>query len=546
MKKMMVVLASVAVSALAWAKGVEQISVVENEIATISVPFGITSYLPSNRDVVRIEELSGTSLRITALRRGRCDLEVRGDKDLSQKYEITVLGDLATTLDNLMSELDSVQEVRTRVVGDFIRIDGEISSIQKWEYLMKVLRNYPGVVRNFAVFSPGPDVMLRLKDTLQEAGFTVVFQALGKDRKTWPANEIALVLNKQTQILTVQGRVYTPDRQAKVLDCLSTERWLALDLKPADGKDESEFRIRTQFDVFVDKPQIRVSLAYVAIGDEDVKKIGNPNAGSWENGIASIGSSLGSAIGIARERTATSGWSTTRTGKNAASVGASLDVVGKFLRKNGITKISDTGYTVMESWSKEGASFKSGGTVYAKTMQISGGGGNSMIMGNSTLEKIPYGFNLSTTGGLVPEGDSVDMTIDFEYSSVAQNDYEDYELLEKKSKQKLVLPLGRTTFLGGIKMIDENRISPSGLPFLRNTPILNWFVAESGTELNDKRLVIMICPEIVDNTREGNLETQAEIDVPVVTEGAKTTEQREDEKRPHEGGMWNPLNWFVF
>ena len=543
MRKPMVMLAACALSLMASAKGVEQVSIVENEIATINVPFGITSYLPSNMDVVRIEEVSGTSLRITALRRGRCDLDVRGDKDLSQKYEITVLGDLATTLDALNSELDQVQEVRARVIGDFIRVDGEVGSIQKWEYLQKVLRNYPGVVRNFATFSPGPDVMLRLKETLQEAGFTVVFQSLGKERKAWPANQIALALNKHTRIMAVQGRVYTPEQAAKVAECLTTERWLTTDVKPTtDARGEDDGRIRAQFDVFVDRPQIRVSVAYMAIGDEDVKKIGNAPAALGDGAFNMIGA-LSSAIGIGRDR----GGPTWRAGSHAASIGASLDITSRFLRKNGITRISDTGYTVMESWDKDGASFKSGGTVYAKTMQISGaGGGGNVVMGNGTLEKIPYGFQLSTKGGLVREGDAVDLAVDFEYSSVSQNDYEDYELLEKKSKQKVVLPLGRTTFLSGIKMLDENRVSPSGVPFLRSTPILNWFVADSGTEINDKKLVIMICPEIVDNTKDGTLEVEREINIPVPAEGAKSTEQREDEKRPFAGGLWNPLNWFVY
>ena len=32
--------------------------------------------------------------------------------------------------------------------------------------------------------------------------------------------------------------------------------------------------------------------------------------------------------------------------------------------------------------------------------------------------------------------------------------------------------------------------------------MLNWFVADSGKEVSDRRLVIMICPEIVDNTQD--------------------------------------------
>lgn len=545
MKKLMIALAAGLVSVLATAKGIEQISVVENEMTTIAVPFGITSYLPSNMDVVRIEEVDGTTLRITALRRGRCDLDVRGDKELSQKYEITVLGDLATTLDTLNSELDTVQEVRARVVGDFIRIDGEISSIQKWEYLQKVLRNYPGVVRNFAIFSPGPDVMLRLKETLQDAGFSVVFQSLGKDRKAWPANQIALVLNKQTQMMTIQGRVYTPEQKAKVAECLSTERWLTLDLKPAEEKaTDDEYRIRGQLDVFFDRPQIRVSVAYMAISDKDLKEIGNANAqgGSPLNliGGAELFGALSKVRGMLGEREGT-----LRPRGGSVSLDAPLEFVTRFFKKNNIERVSDTGYTVLESWDKDGAKFKSGGTKY---FSVSG-------LNSGDLKDVEYGFMLSTIGGVSADGSSLDAKIDFEISSfgditvVQGNDGQaqyNIDKLENKTSQKLMLALGRTTFLGGVKMLDEKRLSPSGIPFIRNTPLLNWFVADSNNELNDNRLVIMVCPEIVDNTKDGTFEVDKEINIPVPTEGAKTTEQREDEKRPFSGGLWNPLNWFAF
>ena len=73
------------------AKEIEQISVVENETVTIAAPFAVKSFAPSNKDVARVEALGGTMLRVTALRRGRCDLDVSGDNGLSQKYEITVV-----------------------------------------------------------------------------------------------------------------------------------------------------------------------------------------------------------------------------------------------------------------------------------------------------------------------------------------------------------------------------------------------------------------------------------------------------------------------
>ena len=540
MKKLLAMaLAAAATFGVALAAGVEQVSLVENEITTINLPFGIKGYSPSNKDVVRIDAIGDTSLRLTAMKRGRCDLEVRGDKDLMQKYEITVLGDLATELETLTSELDKVQEVSARIVGNSIRVDGEISSIQKWEYLVKVLRNYGGKVRNFVTFCPGPEVLLRMKETLQQADFDVVFQPLGKDRKAWKANTIALALNKQTRIMTVQGRVYTPERQLQVMQCLSSEKWLSLDLDAAKQQaaslGEEDYRIRGMVDVFVDRPQIRIGLAYMAIGDTDIQRIGNPDApgGSVLN-VQGLAQSLGQLF---RDGARDSiGGGQRRSSAHTVGYGASVEVLARFFKNNGITRVSNTGYTVMESWDKDGASFKSGGKIYKEVSGLNAG----------DLKEIEYGFMLKTQGGVVGDGDAVDMNIDFEMSRPVGYTMQDFAVSEDKTKQKLVLPLGKTTFIGGVKMLDENRTSPSGLPFLRNTPLLNWFVADSGNDLNDNRLVIMICPEIIDNSTGEKIDTVKEVDIPVTTEGAKTTEQREDEKRPFAGGLWNPLNWFAF
>ena len=101
-----------------------------------------------------------------------------------------------------------------------------------------------------------------------------------------------------------------------------------------------------------------------------------------------------------------------------------------------------------------------------------------------------------------------------------------------------------------MKLLQEDRISPSGIPYLRNTPLLSWFVSDSGHDISDRRLVFMVCPELIDNTTGEKINTKAEIDLPVTVEGAKTTEQREKEtlekQYPFGGGLWNPLNWFVF
>ena len=158
----------VAAAAAMFAMADEEVTMVEKEITQITVPFGIRSYIPSNKDVVRIEKISDTSLRITALKTGRCDIEVRGDMEMTQKFQISVGGDLPKLLDTLQRELESVPEVHARILGESIRIDGEIKSIKKWNYLMKVIKGYPSI-RNFAEFTPGDDILVRMKESLRQS-----------------------------------------------------------------------------------------------------------------------------------------------------------------------------------------------------------------------------------------------------------------------------------------------------------------------------------------------------------------------------------------
>ena len=106
---------------------------------------------------------------------------------------------LASVLELLTQDLDTVPEVHAEVRGNFIRIDGEVNNIAKWEYLVKVISAYEDVVKNFVKFYPGPETLKRLKETLEQADFKVQFQRLQGDPKTWPFRTVALELNKNTR-----------------------------------------------------------------------------------------------------------------------------------------------------------------------------------------------------------------------------------------------------------------------------------------------------------------------------------------------------------
>jgi len=510
----------------AHAKEIEQISVVENESITITAPFAVKSFAPSNKDVAKIEALGGTSLRVTALRRGRCDLDVSGDNGLTQKYEITVVGDLASALETLTMDLDSVPEVRAEIRGNFIRLDGEVSSIQKWEYLTKVISNYGNSIKNFAKFYPGPEMLLRLKDTFEQAGFAVQFKRLPPEPKSWPFKTVALDLNKKTRVLCVQARMLNDSDRRRILSILKGEQWLAVNLdddmkKPADlPADKAPYMISLLNELYMDKSPIRLSVAYMAIGEKDVRSFGDPqNQGPVLNGVFQTIQGLLHGQG---------------NHGNVATLNLGLDGMIRLMAENGINRMSDKGYTMFENWDEKGARFKSGGSVFVRIVSRD----------VAEMKELPYGFEVKTKGGLVsPESVSLDM--DISISSIQKYDTgEDIDKKEDVTQQRIQCALGKTTLLSGFgELVDDQALR--GFPVLRNTPIIKWFVGEDGKELSDRRLVIMVCPEIIDPSQGGNLNVDNDISIPVQREGAKTTDQRIEERKPF-SGFWYWLNWFTF
>ena len=519
MKKLIMTLVAASAALIGWAD--EEISLVETEMTQVTVPFGIKGYMPSNKDVVRIEKTSDSALRLTALKVGRCDLEVSGDNDLSQKFQITVRPPLAYELKNLQRELERVPEVHCTIVGDTIRIDGEVKSIKKWNYMMKVIKGY-GKVRNFAEFTPGPEILLRMKESLQQSGFEVVFERHAGEAESWKANCVALEYSKVNRTMTVQAKVYTPEQKAKILTCLKSEqRWLVIDETDKEAFDD-EIQIKGNIQVVVAKPVIRLSVAYMAIGEREAQMVGNPGAAAG-NGVLNVGGVFQTLQNLLHGG---------GNHGNVASLNANLDVTARFLKGNGLSRISDVGYTLMESWDENGARFKSGGTRFVKVAGADA----------ADLKEIPYGFEIKAKGGMT---DDANMAIDFDFgvSTIIPTGDDTYDRKEDISKQKITCPIGRTTLIGGFKDIVDKNTPPSGLPFLRSTPIINWFVAESGKEFEEKKLVMMVCPEIVDNTQDVKPDLNREINIPVQKIASQSTDQTLDERKPFRG-FWSWLNWF--
>ena len=497
---------------LAFAASVDLVSVIEGETSSVVAPFEVLRYVPSNKDVVGIEVIGGTTMRLTGLKRGTCTLNVTGLGGLSQVYEVSVVGNLALELDLIQQDLDTLPEVRAEVRGGAIRLDGEISSIAKWEYYAKVVEAHRGAVADFVRFSPGPELVLRLRDLFDGAGFATVTNRFETDTATWPFDTVAVTRNDESRTISLQAAFLDKDRLAKAESIITSIPWLA---KPGAKQQSRVFTLLDEMRVA--NPIIRLGVAYLAISDAEASRLGGANPLKVGGHFAYLGDVFRGDNRVTRTST----------------VQADIESLATFSAQNKIGRISDIAYLAFESWDKDGGMFKSGGTVYFKVEAAMA----------ADLKEVEYGFVVNVKGGLVTEK-KTKLSLDIEISKPEKSEVGDVDKHEEHTKQTLTCPLGHTLAIGGFGELDDSTDN-EGVPFVRHIPVVKWFFGSDGDDMKHRRLVILVSPEIVDIGTVGTLDVDRRLTEPVKTDSAKTPREIEEERKPY-GGWLYWLNWFLY
>ena len=103
--------------------------------------------------------------------------------------------------------------------------------------------------------------------------------------------------------------------------------------------------------------------------------------------------------------------------------------------------------------------------------------------------------------------------------------------------------LDKTIVVAGSKKIAQDT-SKSGLPVLRNTPVLKWFVSEDRDSTTETRLLILACPRLVKSNPDVQIEIPLDQETAGTLRDAQTDNKvREEENKKHSGWL-NWLNWF--
>ena len=107
----------------------------------------------------------------------------------------------------------------------------------------------------------------------------------------------------------------------------------------------------------------------------------------------------------------------------------------------------------------------------------------------------------------------------------------------------MLCDLDKTIVVAGSKKIAQDT-GKSGLPVLRNTPVLKWFVAEDKDSTTETRLLILACPRLMKYNPDVQIDIPLEMETTQTYEDAKKdNKDRQEEEKKHSGWL-NWLNWF--
>ena len=482
----------------------EKINMIIGSTKSIQVPFIIDSYkiVPAKTDVIKVE-VSESHVQIMASAIGEVTLLVSGG-GMKKDYTVSVRSNLAKTLRKLRSDLDTLTELDISTNEDQIVIRGVITNPEHWEHLMKVLPNYTGKCVNFATFKPSAETVLGLKKMLIEAGYAFNAQGENKTGK--------LTMSMSADAVVISGEMYSQKDVDRIKQLLATQTWLAIGGKT----DASAGKVQGIVNLSVIESVLQVDIVYVGISTSDSKSVGS-------NSIPVGNFSASGLYDLVAGK-----------GNGSAVINGNMNSTVKFLAANGVSRTYHAGHVSFANNDPQGGTLHTGGTVYVKVNGVE----------NGSLQNIEFGLKIKVNGGLVSPS-RAKLTLDLKNSALLGSDNNSYTLSEDSTKQTVFCDLEKTIVIAGSNKIAQDT-SKSGLPVLRNTPVLKWFVSEDRDTQSEIKLLVLACPRLV----KFNPDVQINIPLDVTTAPVYRDAKRDNVVRQEEGkryrGWLGWLNWFAW
>jgi len=488
----------------AVAADAEGVAVTVGKMELVNVPFPVQGFRVADPAVAKVETMGPQQLRVMGLAAGATDLQVTGEGNVSALFTITVAENINAVLAAVKRDLDTVPEVDVAINLGRVLIKGEVSNIAHWNYLQKVAALYKGSVENLASFQPTPEVMLSLKSSLEKAGVKVVGAEVEPGALTPGSVSLKLAGNN----IFVSGLVYSQKERDLIQRVIEAQNWIVVKKSGEDkkaGAAATEGAVYAVIDLNIVPTMIEMDVMFVGVTEEEERQIGVNLA---KAGLVSLNSASAAFQGNLDNK------SSGLTG--TYSINSGLQGALKFFAGSGPGRFQTAGHMTFKNDSPEWRTYHSGGTLKVRVV--------TRVV--ASLQGIDYGLIMKVKGGLMDATTSaVDFNLELSYPLPIGTDW---DLKRDRIETTVNCPLGQTMVLGGMKSLLEQS-SHEGVPYLRSVPVLSWIFSEDNTIRGDKKVLILISPQIAGKTTESK--PVSEMTLPTVQEAEQPVKERKIEQR---------------
>jgi len=358
-----------------------------------------------------------------------------------------------------------------------VRVVGEIVDVSDWSLYRRVVKRYSGVISDYVVFRPGPQLIDSLRQQITSLGFEF-------EKTAAPEKPGVVALAYEAGTLRLEGWFLSQADVDSVRAVVATRSWLSTEPEPADGRVPCELRLKV-----VDR-LIDVGVVFVQVTKKDAEKFGNLATSKGKildfHSIAQFSKAF-------KDFVPTVGGSGEGEGNGGyVRVSSSLDAVLQASAESGMFVARSSGHTTLDTNDMDKRSkFHKGGKMILKISgEVSGG----------DIEEVEYGFTIDCLGKFLRK-DELALDLKLEQSSKPEQEANstDYDQKKIDLNTHITCRLGQTVILSGAHETSDNEKGPSGWMFLRKVPVLSWFFAEGSEQRSDEHLLILVSPTLLDS-----------------------------------------------
>lgn len=448
---------------------------------------------------------------------------------------VEVVDDLDEVLDSLQKELDGFDDLQFLKGKSTIRVRGTISDPVKWREFKEVLgyKEFKGKVESRVQMGVSDNTLDDLRRDLEADGVPLC----PKGARPEPGQ--VSVAEKHGQVV-FSGKVWSASDLENLHRALKSQTWLQVD----DGKTTlDESRVSAVVNVAVDSSVFELGVAFVVVSREDIMQ----RNVKYDLSLSAVWGGIKDFI---------VGASSAQHGKpNNFTFNAGLGATLDFLAKNEFTREQKYGTLRFRADGDPGKSFHIGGTM--KVTPPASGEGEA-----PAPQDFDYGLKVKNKDSRRTGKDTalVDLEIEIKgepympkvLNTYAQKDLPEGTLQLKQETNKfeptVPVPLGKTVAVAGYEYVFEQTVPPSGIPVLRNVPILSWFTSSKSNDYKEYSLLLLVSIRQVDVESEAPMVENTPMK-DITYDANRPNSDRikdEEEKNKKFRGCWTPLNWFTW